>query len=105
MVIPFAIRGMAFANGQGIVFAIPHEFPFSFHSLKIPWGGNHSATISRQKTQTEQYSDSQSDSGHPRPPDLRNDTGTAISPISGQQNKTTHPEITGHCSKGGKLAG
>jgi len=29
-------------------------------------------------------------SGHPRSPDLRNDTGTAISPISGQQNKATH---------------
>ena len=28
--------------------------------------------------------------GHPRSPDLRNDTGTAISPISGQQNKVTH---------------
>jgi len=27
---------------------------------------------------------------HPRSPDLRNDTGTAISPISGQQNKATH---------------
>jgi len=26
----------------------------------------------------------------PRSPDLRNDTGTAISPISGQQNKATH---------------
>jgi len=30
------------------------------------------------------------ESGHPRSPDLRNDTGTAISPISGQQNKVTH---------------
>ena len=30
------------------------------------------------------------DSGHPRSPDLRIDTGTAISPISGQQNKGTH---------------
>ena len=30
------------------------------------------------------------ESGHPRTPDLRNDTGTAISPISCQQNKTTH---------------
>ena len=30
------------------------------------------------------------ESGHPRSPDLRNDTGTAISPISGQQNKATH---------------
>jgi len=30
------------------------------------------------------------ESRHPRSPDLRNDTGTAISPISGQQNKTTH---------------
>ena len=29
------------------------------------------------------------ESGHPRSPDLRNDTGTAISPISGQQNKAT----------------
>ena len=29
------------------------------------------------------------ESGHPRSPDLRNDTGTAISPISGQQNKST----------------
>ena len=31
------------------------------------------------------------ESGHPRSPDLRNDTGTAISPISGQQSKATHP--------------
>ena len=30
------------------------------------------------------------ESGHPRSPDLRNDTGAAISPISGQQNKATH---------------
>jgi len=30
------------------------------------------------------------ESGHTRSPDLRNDTGTAISPISGQQNKATH---------------
>ena len=30
------------------------------------------------------------ESGHPRSPELRNDTGTAISPISGQQNKATH---------------
>ena len=30
------------------------------------------------------------ESGHPRSPDLRNDTGTAISQISGQQNKTKH---------------
>ena len=30
------------------------------------------------------------ESGHPRSPDLRNDTETAISPISGQQNKATH---------------
>jgi len=29
------------------------------------------------------------ESGHPRSPDLRNDTGTAISPMSGQQNKAT----------------
>ena len=29
------------------------------------------------------------ESFHPRSPDLRNDTGTAISPISGQQNKAT----------------
>ena len=29
------------------------------------------------------------ESGHPRSPDLRNDTGTAISPISSQQNKST----------------
>ena len=28
--------------------------------------------------------------GHPRTPDLRIDPGTAISPISGQQNKGTH---------------
>ena len=27
------------------------------------------------------------ESGHPRSPDLRNDTGTGISPISVQQNK------------------
>ena len=27
------------------------------------------------------------ESGHPRSPDLRNDTGTAISPISGQQKQ------------------
>ena len=32
------------------------------------------------------------ESGHPRSPDLRNDTGTAISPISGQQNKATHKQ-------------
>jgi len=30
------------------------------------------------------------ESDHPRSPDLRNDTGTAISSISGQQNKVTH---------------
>jgi len=30
------------------------------------------------------------ESGHPRSPDLRNDTGTAISPILRQQNKATH---------------
>jgi len=30
------------------------------------------------------------ESGHPRFPDSRNDTGTAIFPISGQQNKATH---------------
>ena len=30
------------------------------------------------------------ESGHPRSPDSRNDTGTAISPILGQQNKATH---------------
>ena len=30
------------------------------------------------------------ESGHPRSPNLRNDTGTTISPISGQQNKATH---------------
>ena len=30
------------------------------------------------------------ESRHPRSPDLRNDTGTVISPISGHQNKTTH---------------
>ena len=30
------------------------------------------------------------ESGHPRSPDLRNDTGTAISPTSGQPNKATH---------------
>jgi len=30
------------------------------------------------------------ESDHPRSPDLRNDTGTAISPIWGQQNKGTH---------------
>ena len=29
-------------------------------------------------------------SGHPRSPDLRNDAGTVISPILGQQNKATH---------------
>jgi len=38
------------------------------------------------------------ESGHPRSPDLRNDTGTAISPISSQQNKATrthtHPWLT-----------
>ena len=31
------------------------------------------------------------ESGHPRSPDLKNDTGTAISPISGQQDKATLP--------------
>ena len=30
------------------------------------------------------------ESGHPRSPDLRNDNGTAISPILGEQNKATH---------------
>ena len=30
------------------------------------------------------------ESSHPRTPDLRNDTRTVISPISGQQNKATH---------------
>jgi len=30
------------------------------------------------------------ESVHPRSPNLRNDTGTAISPISGQQNKATN---------------
>jgi len=30
------------------------------------------------------------ESGHPRSPDLGIDSGTAISPISGQQNKATH---------------
>ena len=34
------------------------------------------------------------ESGHPRSPDLRNDTGTAISLISGQQNKATHTGVT-----------
>jgi len=34
------------------------------------------------------------ESGHPRSPDLRNDTGTAISPISGQQNKVTHYQFS-----------
>ena len=34
------------------------------------------------------------ESGHPRSPDLRNDTGTAISPISGQQNKVPHTQTT-----------
>ena len=49
------------------------------------------------------------ESGHPRSPDLKNDTGTAISPISGQQNKATHDrwcqlfvhwcrECLGHCA-------
>jgi len=33
------------------------------------------------------------ESDHPRSPDLRNDTGTAISPIWGQQNKVTHTTI------------
>ena len=33
------------------------------------------------------------ESGHPRSPDLRNDTGTTISPISGQQNKATHTNV------------
>jgi len=32
------------------------------------------------------------ESGHPRSLDLRNDNGTAISPISGQQNKATHTQ-------------
>jgi len=31
-----------------------------------------------------------SESGHPTYPDSGIDTGTVISPISGQQNKTTH---------------
>ena len=34
------------------------------------------------------------ESGHPRSPDLRNDNGTAISPISGQQNQATHTHHT-----------
>ena len=42
------------------------------------------------------------ESGHPRSPDLRNDTKTAISPISGQQNKATlsraHTHINTHIS-------
>jgi len=47
MVIPFAIRGMAFANAQGIVACLPFPVnsPSHSHSLKIPWGGggfNHS---------------------------------------------------------------
>jgi len=45
MVIPFAIREMAFANGQGIVACLP--FPVKLysrsHSLKIPGGGQHSS--------------------------------------------------------------
>ena len=36
------------------------------------------------------------ESGHPMSPDLRNDTGTAISPISGQQNKVTHTHTKCH---------
>ena len=41
------------------------------------------------------------ESGHPRSTDLRNDTGTAISPISGQQNKATltHTELREQGSK------
>jgi len=35
------------------------------------------------------------ESGHPRPPDLRNDTGTVISPLLGQQNKATHTHTLG----------
>ena len=32
--IPFAIRGMAFANGQGIVARLP--FPVNPHSIPVP---------------------------------------------------------------------
>jgi len=41
MVVPFAIRGMAFANGQGIVACLlfPVNFHSHSHSLKFPWGG------------------------------------------------------------------
>jgi len=39
------------------------------------------------------------ESGHPRSPDLRNDNGTAISPISGQQNQATHTHKKRHKSK------
>jgi len=41
MVIAFAIRGMAFANSQGIVTCLPFPVNSRSHShfLKIPWGG------------------------------------------------------------------
>ena len=37
--------------------------------------------------------------GHPRSPDLRNDTGTVISPILGQQNKATHTGGGDRCNQ------
>jgi len=47
MVIPFAIRGMAFANGQGIVACSPREFPFPFPfpQNSLGGGGQHPVTI------------------------------------------------------------
>jgi len=58
MVIPFAIRGMAFANGQGIVACLPlplnSEFPFPFPFPQNSfWGGgvqSLESRFSRQKT-------------------------------------------------------
>jgi len=59
VVIRFAIRGMAFANGPGIVACLP--FPVNSHShshsLPLPWGGgvNHSShDFPAKKQETEQ---------------------------------------------------
>jgi len=60
VVIPFAIRGMAFANGPGIVACLPFSVNSHSHShsLPIPWGGvgvNHSShDLPAKKQETEQ---------------------------------------------------
>ena len=67
MVIPFAIGGMAFANGQGIVacLAFPVNSHSHSHSFKTSWGGEGGQSHSRHdfpaKKQTQRDSDSRSD--------------------------------------------